>query len=419
MTTESFGESLRRLRSERGWSLRRLSDESHIDKGHLSRIERDKRPPSETIASAVDLALQADGVLIAIAQVQQAQETRAAVTSDPMRRRTLVTMPLAAAMASLGAAGDTTHRVGRVGVTDAERLHRAVARLRALGHQHGGENLWQAAAGVAREGYQLLENGTYTESVGDQILAATGRAQMCAGWLAFDSGQQDIARSCYNEALSLASQSANASIEIHALVNLAFQSSFLGMPRQALRYAEAAGRIANGYDKRGRIAVVPLIRQATAHAIAGNEVESGKAAADARRHLDKAHEEGDDWCTFVSSAELDGIEATVAMKLGQAARAETLLQRAVAAHGVGFARNRALYRVRLASTRLDLRDVVGAAVSANEAMDDLSGEVASWVINTELQNVAQRLAQHPEETHVERFIKRYLASATDDRGARQ
>ncbi|MEU7823431.1 helix-turn-helix transcriptional regulator [Catellatospora sp. NPDC049133] len=419
MSTESFGENLRRIRMERGWSLRRLSAESHIDKGHLSRIERDKRPPSGTVANAVDVALEANGVLIAVAQVQQVQEMRAAVTSDPMRRRTLVTMPLAAAVASLGGVDNATQRVGQVGVSDAERLHRAVARLRALGHQHGGENLWQAAAGVAREGYHLLENGTYSESVGDRILAATGRAQMCAGWLAFDSGQQDIARSCYNEALSLASQSANPGIEVHALANLAFQSSFLGMPRQALRYAEAASRIAHGYDKRGRIAVVPLIRQATAHAIAGNEAESAKAAADARRHLDKAHEEGDDWCTFVSSAELDGIEATAAMKLGYAARAETLLERAVTAHGAGFARNRALYRVRLASTRLDLRDVVGAALAANDALDDLGSEVASWVVTSELQSVAQRLAQHPEENEVGRFLARYIASVSAGQGTKR
>jgi hypothetical protein len=109
-----------------------------------------------------------------------------------MRRRTVVTTPLTAAIASLGGVSDATQRVGQVGVSDAERLGRAVIRVRTLGHQHGGENLWQAAAGIAQNGYHLLEHGSYTEDVGDMLLAATGRAQMCAGWLAFDSGAHEV-----------------------------------------------------------------------------------------------------------------------------------------------------------------------------------------------------------------------------------
>ncbi|GIF98231.1 helix-turn-helix domain-containing protein [Catellatospora citrea] len=412
MPEETFGENLRRMRQARGWSLRRLSEESHIDKGHLSRIERDQRPASEAIASAVDAALQAGGSLIGLAQVQRAVAERAAVTSDSMRRRTFVTAPLAVAVASLGGADDELVAVGRVGAADAQRLHRAVTRLRVLGHQHGGESLWQAAAGIAREGYTILEQGTFSAAVGDQILAATGRAQMCAGWLAFDSGRQDIARSCYNEALALARQASNHGIEVHALVNLAFQSTFLRMPRQALRYADAAERIAQSYDPTGRIAVVPLIRQATAHAIAGDRGESAKATTLARRRLDKSHQEGDDWCAFVSPAELDAIEATTAMLLGDTARAEPLLEQAVAAHNVGFARNRALYRVRLARTRLDRGDIVGGALSANEALDDLSGEVASWVVNAELQDVAQRMAHHPGDAEAERFMDRYIPATS-------
>ncbi|MEV0453910.1 helix-turn-helix domain-containing protein [Catellatospora methionotrophica] len=412
MREETFGASLRRMREAHGWSLRQLSDESHIDKGHLSRIERDQRPVSEGIANAVDAALQADGVLIALAQLQRVRDGRAAVTSDPMRRRTVVAAPLVAAVASLGGLGDETPPVGRIGTGEVGHMERAVTRLRALGHQHGGESLWQAAAEVAREGYRLLGHGTFPSVVGDQLLAATGRAQMCAGWLAFDSGRQDIARSCYNEALALARQASNPGIEVHALVNLAFQSSFLDMPRQAMRYADAAERIAHGYDAKGRIAVVPLIRQATAHAIAGDGPESAKAAAKARRRLDQAHSEGDDWCAFVSHAELDGIDATIAMLLGAHRRAEPLLERAVDAHGIGFARNRALYRVRLARTRAELGDVEGAALAADEALDDLGGEVASWVVNTELQDVAQRFAQHSRSNGPERFLSRFVASGS-------
>ncbi|NUT36208.1 MAG: helix-turn-helix transcriptional regulator [Hamadaea sp.] len=404
MSGESFGARLRTLRERRGLSLRQLSDLSHVDFGHLSRIENGRRKPTDGVANAVDIALEADGVLIAMAKVERAGDDRQGVTSDPMRRRTLVTTPLAAAIASLGGVSDAAQRVGQVGVGDAERLGRAVIRIRTLGHQHGGEDLWQAAAGVAQNGYHLLEHGAYSESVGEMLLTATGRAQMCAGWLAFDSGAHDVARSCYNEALSLARQTADSSIEVHALANLAFQSTFLGMPRQSLRYAEAAERVAFG-----RMAVVPQIRQATAYAYAGDPNESHRAMAQARIRFDSAPEDGEDWCAFVSPAELDGIEGTAAIKLRESRRAETLLLRAIAAHDDGFARNRALYRVRLAQARLDLGDADGAALAANEALDDLSGEVASFVVSAELASVAQQLAAFPQLPDVERFIARYTA----------
>lgn len=227
---------------------------------------------------------------------------------------------------------------------------------------------------------------------------------MCAGWLAFDSGAHDVARSCYNEALSLARQTADPSIEVHALVNLAFQSTFLGMPRQSLRYSEAAERVASG-----RMAVVPMIRQTTAYAFAGDPAESQGAMARARHRFDKTKDEGEDWYTFVSPAELDGIEGTAAVALGEPRRAESLLLRAIAAHGDGFARNRALYRVRLARARLDLGEPDGAAHAANEALDDLSGSVASYVVSSELATVAKRLASFSNLPEVERFIARYSA----------
>jgi hypothetical protein len=82
----------------------------------------------------------------------------------------------------------------------------------------------------------------YGDVVGKRLLNATGRIQMCAGWLAFDSGRHHIARSCYTEALALARQAGDAEVEVHALSNLAFQSNVLGRPREAMRFVEGAMR---------------------------------------------------------------------------------------------------------------------------------------------------------------------------------
>jgi transcriptional regulator with XRE-family HTH domain len=49
-----FGRQMRKERLARGWSLPELSERTAINAGHLSRIERGVRPPSENVADACD-----------------------------------------------------------------------------------------------------------------------------------------------------------------------------------------------------------------------------------------------------------------------------------------------------------------------------------------------------------------------------
>jgi transcriptional regulator with XRE-family HTH domain len=51
-----FGRQMRKERLARGWSLREFSARTGINIGHASRIENGKRPPTEKVAAACDLA---------------------------------------------------------------------------------------------------------------------------------------------------------------------------------------------------------------------------------------------------------------------------------------------------------------------------------------------------------------------------
>jgi tetratricopeptide (TPR) repeat protein len=256
----------------------------------------------------------------------------------------------------------------------------------------------------------MLEHGIYSESVGQALLKATGRMQMCAGWLAFDAGRQDVARSCYTEALALATQAGDAEVETHALANLAFQSNVLGRPREAARFADGAERAAAAPHGRARLAAIPYLRQAVALGLAQDAIGSGRAITRARQVLDRdADQPTEEWCAFLSPAELDGVEGTCLVELGRPDRAETLLQQAIDGCGDHYARNRALYRVRLARTRLAGNAVDGAAEAATAALDDLTGQVASWRVSSELTKVAQRLTEYPGEPLVTDFLARFTA----------
>jgi hypothetical protein len=188
-----------------------------------------------------------------------------------MRRRDLLALGLA--MPAVTSLGDGQGSL-RVGMTEVRELRDTIARLYGLDHQHGGEALWRAAVSSAESGYRLLEAGTYSAGVELQLIKTTSRAQMCAGWLAFDAGWQEVARHCYTEALAMARQTGDVVVESHALGNLAMQSSRLGQPREAVRYAEGAARAVRSGTT---LSVVPHLRSAVALSLSQDATGETKA----------------------------------------------------------------------------------------------------------------------------------------------
>lgn len=333
--------------------------------------------------------------------------TTQAVAFEDMKRRTLMKWGVAATAASSIIGAGTT-----VGLTDTQRLQRAAARLHGLDQRHGGDTLWQAALVQAHDGIRLLEHGSYTETVGQLLLTATGQLQICAGWLALDAGQHDVARGCFGEALAMSRQANDPKIETRALANLAYQSNLLGKPREALRYAYGAEQAATGSSAPPWLAAIPQLRLAVSSSRTGNARDADRAVSQSRRVLDRDSDTaGEEWSAFLSSSEIDGIEATCAIKLGRPAQAEQLLEQTIASYEQQFARNLAGWRVRLARARLDMGAVDGAAEAAHGVLDDLDGEVASWRIGAELDAVAARLAAYPESPEVAGFVDRYQAAS--------
>ncbi len=64
---ESFGERLRRLRTERGLSLADLAGRAHYSRGYISKVENGRKPATYDFARCCDEALEADGLLLALA----------------------------------------------------------------------------------------------------------------------------------------------------------------------------------------------------------------------------------------------------------------------------------------------------------------------------------------------------------------
>jgi transcriptional regulator with XRE-family HTH domain len=58
-----FAQALRRLRDERGLSLRDLADLAVYGKSYLHELETGRKQPNAAVAARLDQALQADGRL--------------------------------------------------------------------------------------------------------------------------------------------------------------------------------------------------------------------------------------------------------------------------------------------------------------------------------------------------------------------
>lgn len=427
----TLGRQLAELRRAAGYSQQEFAPLTHYGRSTIANVEVGRQHAPRTFWQLCDDVLSASGTLsggydhlqtiirqhheeVARALREKSEDrtcpgdyhegdvARREVPFDPMRRRTLVTWGLATTAAGgLGLAS-----VGAVGAADVGRLQRAEARLQRLANRHGGESLWQAASVSADEGHLMLEQGSYGTRVGKQLLMATGRLQVCAGWLAFDAGQHHAARVSYTDALALSRQVSDPEVETRALAGLARESYVLDRPREAQRLAAAAEHIAASTGGSPRLAVVPQLRHAMASSLMADSRGADQAITRARKALDRDHHEpSEEWSAFLTPFEIDGIEATCALELGYASRAEALLEQIIVAYGSSrFRRNCALYRVRLARARLDSGAVDGATEAANAAVDDLCGELASWRVSNELDAVAGRLAHYPEVPGVDRFL---------------
>lgn len=340
------------------------------------------------------------------ASLEASPTAEQAVALEDMKRRTLMKWGVAAT----AAAGLSSGLGTAVGLADVRRLKQAAARLHGLDQRHGGDTLWQAALVQAHDGAHLLEHGSYTETVGQLLLTATGQLKICAGWLALDAGQHEVARGCFGEALAMSRQANDPKIETRALANLAYQSNLLDKPREAQRYAYGAEQAATGSGAPPWLAAIPQLRLAVSSSRTGNARDADRAVGQARRVLDRDSDtSGEEWSAFLSSSEIDGIEATCAIELGRPAQAERLLEQTIAGYEQQFARNLAGWRVRLARARLDMGAVDGAAEAAHGVLDDLGGEVASWRVGAELDAVATRLTATSEIPEVADFLDRYQA----------
>lgn len=334
--------------------------------------------------------------------------------SDVLRRAFMRGGTATVAAGTLGPLGLTLDAVAaerslrRPGTSEAGALEEAVRRIRLLDDRHGADGLYRRAAAPLRAAYALLDAGTTRQSVAERLHSGAGELAISVGWLAHDSGRFDDARSHYAEALATARMTGDPGLEAHAFCNTAFLARDVGRPREAVRAAQAAQRVARPLGS-ARLMSLLALREAGGWAGLADRTGCEQALARAQALYERGHSDADpEWMSFYGEAELEGLEAQCWSTLGDWPRAARHARRAAHLQDPHFTRNIALYMAELADD-LARGGRPDEAATAGMRVLDLLDLVQSSRIQTMLAGTARVLLPHRQASGVSAFLERHAS----------
>lgn len=335
--------------------------------------------------------------------------------SDVLRRAFMTGGGATMAAATLGPialahdASTAARRVRRAGSSEAGALEEAVRRIRLLDDRHGADGLYRRAAAPLRAAFALLDAGTTRQTTADRLHAGAGELAISVGWLAHDSGRFDDARSHYAEALATARMTGDHALEAHAFCNTAFLARDAGRPREAVRAAQAAQRVARPLGS-PRLMSLLALREAGGWAGLADRAGCEQALVRAQALYDRGPCDHDpEWMSFYGAAELEGLTAQCWSTLGDWSRAARHARRAADLQDPHFTRNIALYTAELADDLARGGRPDEAALAGLRVLD-LLDQVQSSRIQTMLAGTARVLLPHRRAGGVSAFLERHAST---------
>lgn len=366
MRGESFGQALRRHRTEAGLSLDALAPRIAYVKSYLSKVENGHKPPTADLARASDEALGTDGELILLADLELPRgglrTDRQAAAPEPAEWQQV-----------LGELGERWHVLVRVDNLDgpAVALDGVTGELRTI-----NRHLPYARGGTR---VTLLRHAArYAESV---------------AWLHEDLCDLSAAATWTGRAMEWALESGDALMVSWTLFRRSQQATAAGEPGAAVGLAGAALRT-TGLTPAMRAAI--LQQSAHGHALDGAEAACRQALDDAEVGAAVPDVDGDardGHGAFCTTAYLDVQRGACWLRLGVPNRAVDQLERAVPALPEAYRRDQGAALARLAAARAANGDVAQAAEEARSALD-IAGETRSARTRASVAAVARDLVAH-------------------------
>ncbi|GHG58098.1 MFS transporter [Streptomyces griseocarneus] len=295
----------------------------------------------------------------------------------------------------------------RVGHSDVTKLREAADDARRWDSKYGGGD-WRSSMvpECLRVDAAPLLLGSYSDDVGRALFGATAELTRLAGWMAFDTGQQEAAQRYYIQALRLARAAADVPLGGYVLASMSLQATYRGYGDEGVDLAQAALERNRGLATARTMSFFRLV-EARAQAKAGDAPACGAALKAAEGWLERARPGDADpsWLDFYSPERFAADAAECYRDLRMPRQVQRFTEQALARPTEEFVRSHGLRLVVSAVAELESGNLDAACAAGARAVE-VAGRISSARTTEYVRDLLHRLEPYGNEPRVAELRER-------------
>ncbi|MFH8471951.1 sporulation protein [Streptomyces sp. NPDC018000] len=295
----------------------------------------------------------------------------------------------------------------RVGHSDVSKLREAAQDARRWDSKYGGGD-WRSSMvpECLRVDAAPLLLGSYSDEVGRALFGAAAELTRLAGWMAFDTGQQEAAQRYYIQALRLARAAADVPLGGYVLASMSLQATYRGFADEGVDLAQAAVERNRGLATARTMSFFRLV-EARAHAKASDAPAAGAALKAAEGWLERSRDGDADpsWLGFYSYDRFAADAAECHLDLKAPRQVRRFTEQALSRPTEEFVRSHGLRLVVSAVAELESGNLDAACAAGTRAVE-VAGRISSARTTEYVRNLLHRLEPYGHEPRVAELRER-------------
>ncbi|MGW1675620.1 MFS transporter [Streptomyces sp. NPDC002324] len=289
----------------------------------------------------------------------------------------------------------------KVGHSDVQKLREAAEDARRWDSKYGGGD-WRSSMvpECLRVEAAPLLLGSYSDEVGRALFGASAELTRLAGWMAFDTGQQEAAQRYYIQALRLARAAADVPLGGYVLATMSLQATYRGFGDEGVDLAQAALERNRGLATARTMSFFRLV-EARAHARASDAVAAGAALKAAEGWLERARDGDNDptWLGFYGYDRFAADAAECYRDLKAPRQVRRFTEQALSRPTEEFVRSHGLRLVVSAVAELESGNLDAACEQGVRAVE-VAGRISSARTTEYVKDLLHRLEPYGDEPRV-------------------
>ncbi|MFF7986545.1 MFS transporter [Streptomyces sp. NPDC007901] len=289
----------------------------------------------------------------------------------------------------------------KVGHSDVQKLREAAEDARRWDSKYGGGD-WRSSMvpECLRVEAAPLLLGAYSDEVGRALFGASAELTRLAGWMAFDTGQQEAAQRYYIQALRLARAAADVPLGGYVLASMSLQATYRGFGDEGVDLAQAAVERNRGLATARTMSFFRLV-EARAHARAGDAQAAGAALKASEGWLERAREGDNDpsWLGFYGYDRFAADAAECYRDLKAPRQVRRFTEQALSKPTEEFVRSHGLRLVVSAVAELESGNLDAACEQGVRAVE-VAGRISSARTTEYVKDLLHRLEPYGDEPRV-------------------